>query len=540
MEIRIEQMIWESLVRRRGRPAIVWTDPASGQEHEWSYADLVFKIRTLIQILEETTSNPKSPILIMAEKSGSTYALILACTLSGRPFIPLSPRTPAARLQEIAAQFPSILIAFDSCFSMNDRKHFSNATQPHLNLESLRQSKAFDDSWSPQDQPSEDPAYIIFTSGSTGKPKGIVVLRRNLTAFLKSSQALWAFSEQDRFSQVYELSFDPSLADIFWCFTCGGTLFPLSSLNMRGISQFLSRNEITVFGCSPSYLLLAYRTGSIKPEVQFPSIRMSAFIGEKLTWDLADRWSRNAVSSMIENHYGPAEVTISVSRYQVDLRNRPETDSVPIGQPHPLHEFQRVREDLSLCHASETGELVIAGPQVSAGYWNDPVRTTEAFRTFEWDANQSRIWYRTGDQVSSKSFTGETPVFIFERRHDRQVKLNGQRIELGEIESQLSKLLGASSVLGIFLVPLGGSEKEIHSGTSVLAVLSSPLDSSLIESACRTLSLHLAPAAVPASFHWIDDIPLSANGKLDRVALYTFVSSGKSRQFWPESASGSR
>jgi amino acid adenylation domain-containing protein len=449
----------------------------------WSYERLTeYALKMGAWLLNN--SPPTTPLLVCAEKAPQAYGAILGAIYSGRPFIPLSPRTPALRQEEI--------------FEL-----LKPATPP-----SSQEVLAVRGLSAPELTQASDLAYVIFTSGSTGKPKAIAISQSNFSAFLDSSENLWKFSPDDRISQIFEFGFDPAISDMLWAFTNGACLCPLPLSSLPLVSDYISKERITVWSSSPSLLKLALSSGAIPQDAKFPLIRWSSFIGEQLGWDLLNQWRSHAQNSRMENHYGPAEATISVSHYVVE--GRPLGESVPIGLAHPNHRMEIVNSNLQRVLSDESGELVIAGPQVSPGYLNDSEKTAQKFRRFSWDPDE-KIWYRTGDLVR-RDRQGQLE---FIARLDRQVKIRGVRLELGEVESGLAEALGQGRVLGVFPWPNPGAS----SGEGVIALLNQSLSAAKIAEVQHHLGQILSPTAIPSEYFFVapQDLErlMNLSGKLD-------------------------
>lgn len=238
--------------------------------------------------------------------------------------------------------------------------------------------------------------------------------------------------------------------------------------------------------------------------IPFPEI-------ESLLWraaaiDLAQAWASAAPNSFVENLYGPTEATIACTAYPFDIERanaEGALGTVPIGHPFgdTTTTVVEVGGSIEVDH-DDDGELLLAGPQVVSGYWNDSLATRGSFVEI-----QGRRYYRTGDRVRRRGSDG-TLVFI--GRIDDQIKVRGHRVELGEIEAVLRSITGSAvAAVGWPCTPAGAS------GIAAFVTVP-PLE---VPQLRRSLAQHLPKYMVPERVLFVDQLPLNASGKCDRNAL---------------------
>jgi acyl-coenzyme A synthetase/AMP-(fatty) acid ligase len=240
---------------------------------------------------------------------------------------------------------------------------------------------------------------------------------------------------------------------------------------------------------------------------RYPELRISLFCGEPLPAASVQSWSAAAPNSIIENLYGPTELTIACTLYRWDPAHSPaesEMGIVPIGFPYPGMDYLIVDEELREVAPGQEGELLMRGPQMSLGYWKDSNKTSQAFLI---PPGQSQVYYRTGDRVRQRRSGGP---LIHLGRIDSQIKVLGHRVELGEIEAMVRKHCGSDAVVAVGwprnASGYGGVEAFIEGGKE---------NESLREEVRAELPVYM----VPRCFHFRDRLPRNSNGKLDRVAL---------------------
>ena len=437
---------------------------------------------------------------LYAHRDLTTYAGMLGILHAGRGYMPLHPELPqerlAAMLQGSGAQVIVTSPAHaDAAIALAAR--CSSKIHVIIADADVNGTKAVEPS-------TPGPyAYLLYTSGSTGVPKGVPIRQSNVLAYLSEMERIAAPTAADRFTQLFEFTFDLSVHDIFLCWAVGGTLVVPSREQLLAPAAFVRSNAITCWFAVPSMALLMDRMRTLSPGAM-PSLRFSAFCGEPLPVDLVRKWTLAAPNSRVLNLYGPTEATIAITAHEWQRsEERSHLGLVPIGKPFPS------ARGLVLSEAgveAEEGELWLGGPQVAEGYWQAPELTDQAFHMIP--LQPSGRYYRTGDRVRKD----EHGDLFFLSRTDQQVKVRGHRIELEEINHVLREQGGAAFARTVAF--------PITDGIALGLVAFVPLDikdrSNELMNVCRT---HLPEHMIPARLVFLSALPTNANGKVDRKAL---------------------
>jgi acyl-CoA synthetase (AMP-forming)/AMP-acid ligase II len=241
-----------------------------------------------------------------------------------------------------------------------------------------------------------------------------------------------------------------------------------------------------------------------------PTLKWSLFCGEPLPAASADAWQEAAPNSIVENLFGPTELTIACTVHRW-TRDEPRDglvhDFVPIGRPLEGLGAMLVDDALKPVAEGEPGELVMSGPQTVPGYWQDPGRTAERFVQLPISPFEQRRFYRTGDRVVRMA--GGAYAYI--GRTDHQIKVMGFRVELGDIEAVLASGSGVVQAAAV-----GWPIEDGHATGTVGFVVGPDAD----VAALRTTAQEKLPAyMVPSEILKLDEFPLNVNGKVDRAAL---------------------
>ncbi|GAA3166248.1 D-alanine--poly(phosphoribitol) ligase [Planomonospora alba] len=459
-------------------------------------------------LLEHGPVPPKA-VGVLAAKSVHAYVGILAGLYAGATVVPLQPAFPAARLRAMAdAAGVAAVIADERGCAVLPELLGAGGDLPVL---APGGGPGEGVTWTPiavEDRHAlAEPrpvgpagiAYVLFTSGSTGRPKGVTITHGNTGHYFRLLDARYDFTPDDVFTQVFDLNFDCAMFDLFCAWGAGATVVAVPPGAYRDMPAFCAEQGVTVWFSTPSAVSLIRRTGGLR-EGAFPGLRWSFFAGEALRCEDAADWERAAPGSVVENLYGPTELTITVSghRWSAELTPRLAANGVvPIGRVHDGHEHFLLGDDGG--EAETEGELCISGPQMTPGYL-DPADNEGRFLR-----RGSRLWYRTGDRVRR---TGEGEL-AYLGRLDSQVQVQGLRIELAEIEHALRSCSGVEEAVAVGAPAAGGLELyAFYTGAGAPPA-----------QLAKELRAVLPEQMIPRRFLRLPEMPLNPNRKIDRSVL---------------------
>jgi D-alanine--poly(phosphoribitol) ligase subunit 1 len=435
---------------------------------------------------------------LVANDDIETYASIFALWLEGKAYIPLHPKQPLDRCEEIIKQTNIISILDSSTMSRFLNNNVISTSSLSYKYDYLTFDAATSDN---------NIAYILFTSGSTGVPKGVSISTKNVGAFMDS---FWEceimINEYDKCLQCFDLTFDVSVQCFLAALTKGACVFtvPHHQIKYSYIYGLLEDHQLTFGAVAPS--MLRY----LKPyfdEINVLSLKNCILTGEASPADLVRLWEKCIPNATIYNFYGPTEVTIYCTYYKTSRNEEIKSlnGMLSIGKTMKNVRAIVIDEKFNVLQNGQKGELCVCGDQVSPGYWNSPEKNLEAFFDKEYDGKIQRF-YRTGDLCF---FDNKNELMLFGRL-DSQAKIQGYRVELGEIEYQVREFLkGNNAVVLTFINSIGNTELALF------------IEGEQINTAdlLNFLKTKLPSYMIPTKTFVESAFPLNANSKVDKRKL---------------------
>ena len=442
---------------------------------------------------------------ICLERSLEMIVGILGILKAGGAYVPLDPAYPPERLAFILSDTQARVLLIQEKLVKNLPPHQAQV----VCLDSNWQGNTQNSQKNPVNQTTSDNLiYVIYTSGSTGQPKGVMISHRGICNQLYWRQTAFKLTPADKVLLTISFSFDPSVWQIFWPLCFGGQLImacPGGHQDTAYLVKVITEQEITVLALVPSILRVLLEEKGIE-NCRF--LRHITCGGEALPSELIERFfAQLNLDNVFHNCYGPTEASID-STFWTCQRGSNYTIA-PIGRPITNAEIFILNENLQPVSVGESGELHIGGIGLARGYLNRPELTAEKF-----------IWHSFSSEVGARLYkTGDLARFLpdgnieFLGRIDSQVKIRGFRIELGEIEAILGQHPALIQTLVIAREDVPGDKQLV-----AYVVANSERIPSKVE-LLRFLQGRLPEYMVPASFVFLDTLPLNPNGKIDRRAL---------------------
>jgi non-ribosomal peptide synthetase component F len=335
------------------------------------------------------------------------------------------------------------------------------------------------------------------------------VTHANALHYLDVMGARYGLTGDDRCSQTFDQTFDLAVHDLFMTWNAGACLYAMQPIELLAPTRFVAKHGITCWFSVPSAPALALKKNLLKPG-SMPTLRLSLFCGEPLPAATAAVWQAAAPDSIVENIYGPTELTIACFAYRWDSETSPAESVngiVSIGRPLPGLGAIVVDDGLAQVADGEVGELLVCGPQTTPGYWLDEKKTAERFVQLSLSGTRAKRFYRTGDRVV-RQCTGD---YAYIGRVDHQIKVMGFRVELAEVEAALLRQPGVAQAVAI-----GWPVEDGRALGIVGFVLGDAAESDAMR---RELATMLPEYMVPARVLAVEEFPLNANGKVDRKQL---------------------
>ncbi|MCI3927853.1 non-ribosomal peptide synthetase [Streptomyces sp. AN091965] len=475
----------------------------------WTYEELNLRANRIAHWLIARGIGPEQPVGVSLPRSAHQVAVALGVLKAGAAYLPIALEYPADRIAFMVGDSRATVV-FTTQSTADELPADLPADLVAIDAEDVRRA------W--QDMPETDPvttlvpehpAYVIYTSGSTGRPKGVSVTHTGLAALAAMSVEHLGVDVGSRLLQQASPGFDVAFWELVMALTTSATLIVPDQERLAGedLAQTLATRGVTHVTAPPSVVA----TMPADTPSTLTSLRVLAVAGEACPPALVAQW---APGRRFINAYGPTETTVIIAVSTPLAPGR-----APIGTAVPDTRLYVLDERLVPVPPGSPGELYAAGPSLARGYVHRPGLTAGAFVADPYGPAGSRM-YRTGDVVRR----GNDGQLEYLGRSDDQIKVRGFRIEPAEIETVLAKhpgvaqavlltrtLRGSTQLVG-YVVPTGNRNTDARDGFDLTTGVS---PDELRKFAARRLPEFM----VPSMFVLVDELPLTANGKLDKSAL---------------------
>ncbi|MGW7150518.1 non-ribosomal peptide synthase/polyketide synthase, partial [Streptomyces sp. NPDC054878] len=467
-----------------------------------TYAELDARVERLAGVLAGLGVGPGAVVGLCLPRSVDAVAGVLAVWRVGAAYLPIDPATPAERVGFVLTDSRAVTLL--STADILDS--LPVARMPVIAVDDLDTALVALRDLVPVSPRAAELAYVMYTSGSTGRPKGVAVTHEALANYVA-----WAAETYDvgRGGAVLysSLAFDLTVTSLLVPLVTGAAISVSEDGGVEGLAEILRSGEgFDLVKVVPAHLPML---AELLPADRLRNAARRWVIGgEALAGDDVTRWLSAAPETVVINEYGPTETVVGCSIHEVRY-GQPVGDTVPIGKPIANTRLYVLDEGLAPVPVGSPGELYVAGAGLARGYVGRPSMTGERYVACPFGSGERM--YRTGD-LAKWSAEGE---LVFLGRSDEQVKVRGYRIEPGEIEAVLHSHPRVARVAVV--------AREYAAGDNRLVAYVVPSDGDatsvdgddLREFVGRQVPDYMVPTAVMA----LPELPLTANGKLDRKAL---------------------
>ncbi|MBD5488016.1 MAG: amino acid adenylation domain-containing protein [Lachnospiraceae bacterium] len=450
----------------------------------------------------------KKPVVIYLEKGVDVLVSFMGAAYSCNFYSPIDVDMPASRVNKILEVLqPSLVVTnrelqpvFEQFDYKGDYLLFEEIIGGAVDEEAIEaaRGKGID----------TDLLYVLFTSGSTGVPKGVTINHRSVIDYIDWVTETFEITQEDTFGNQAPFYFDNSILDIYSTIKSGATTYIIpKNLFAQPVPllEYLKEKKINTIFWVPSALIVVAKLKAFRNVDLSDTLRRVLFCGEVMPNKQLNTWRRFLPDVQYANLYGPTEITDACTCYIVD-REFTDDEPLPIGIPMANTDIIVLNDRNEPVTGDEIGELCVRGTSLSMGYYNNPEKTKEAFVQNPLNPYVPEIIYRTGDLVKYNEY-GE---IIYLSRKDFQIKHMGHRIELGEIETAVSSLDQIALCCCLY------DEKR----QKIVLFIEEELDKAYINEQISSL---VPEYMLPNKVVTLPDMPINANGKIDRVKLKEYL-----------------
>ncbi|HLO02136.1 MAG TPA: amino acid adenylation domain-containing protein, partial [Symbiobacteriaceae bacterium] len=462
-----------------------------------TYRELNARANQVAHYLRKLDVGPDTLVGLMMERSAAMVVGLLGILNAGGAYVPIDPSYPAERIEYMLQHSEAPVVLAEERLVANLPPAKAQVVCLDRDWETM--SRESDANPLCTAQPG-NLAYVIYTSGSTGRPKGVQIEHRTLVNFLWSMREQPGLTADDRLVAVTSISFDIAGLELYLPLLTGAQVVVASrevAADAAQLSALLAESGATVMQATPATWQMLRNTGWQNGG------RVRVLVGgEALPRDLA-AWMLAGAES-VWNLYGPTETTI----WSAVSRITSATGAIPLGRPIANTKLYVLDERQQPVPVGVAGELYIGGDGLARGYLHRPDLTSERFLADPFSPEPEARMYKTGDLVRYRA----DGTLEFLGRTDFQVKIRGYRIELGEIEATLALHPAVREAVVAVRQRAAGDKR-------LVAYLSAAGEQPTAAAMRHYLREHLPEYMVPSAFVWLEAMPLTPNGKVDRKAL---------------------
>ena len=506
-EQRVHQLFEAQVAQQPSAPALLFED------RQLTYAELNARANRLARHLVRLGVGPDVLVGIAVERGLDMIIGLLAVLKAGGAYVPLDPEYPQDRLLCMIEDSGTRLMLTQS--HLRERLAIP-AYVDHLCLDQDQAWADLDSSNLINRAHAQNLAYVMFTSGSTGRPKGVGINQVSLTRHAYVALEFFNLKGDDRILQFSTFNFDGFVEQLYPALICGASVV-LRGTEIWDTETFyreLIKHQISVVALTTAYWNLLAKDFAAAGPRDYGRLRHVDAGGEAMPSEGVAAWVKAGLGHVkLYNTYGPTEATVTATTFDCSdyvTGASPTPSSIPIGKVLPGRSLYLLDDSGAPAPIGVVGELVIGGELLARGYFNRPDLTAERFMPDPFSQNGGRL-YRTGDLARYNA----SGVIEYVGRIDHQVKIRGFRIELGEIEARLLEQERVRDAIVLAHPAASGLQLVAY----VVPHATALPEAELRQSIKAALAAVLPDYMVPGLLMFLDVLPLSPNGKLDRKAL---------------------
>ena len=471
-----------------------------------TYQDLYEQSNQVGHKLRSLGATPNQLVAVVMEKGWEQIVAVMGILAAGAAYVPIDLNLPQERFSYLLENSEADIVLTQSW--LNEKLAWAEGIH-RLYIDKGDFAEESKEPLQPVQTP-DDLAYVIYTSGSTGLPKGVMITHRNVVNVVVHTNQRFNIGSQDRILALTALNHDLSVYDIFGLLSAGGTIVIPDACGTKDPShwaELIVREQVTLWNSVPAMMEMLVDYAESHSVALPSSLRLVIMGGDWLPVSLPNRLKALVPDVQVLSIGGPTETTIWNIGYSIE-KVEPNWQSIPYGQPMANSKYYILNGALEDCPVWVPGQMYCAGVQLAKGYWRDAEKTQANFITHP--RTGERI-YRTGD-LGRYCPDGNIE---FLGRVDFQIKIRGYRIEAGEIETTLTQHPAVRSAIVTLVGEQSGNQRL------VAYILSDQTPTPTPEEINHLLKQKLSDYMLPSAYVFLDEFPLSANGKVDRRALPT-------------------
>lgn len=460
------------------------------------------------KIVEINKGEMKKPVVVYLEKGKEVLVSFMGVAYSGCFYSPIDTEMPPSRVDKILEVLkPEIVITTNKLKTNFEKFNFYGS---YIIYEETICSEEDETAVKPYTEKivDTDLLYVLFTSGSTGVPKGVSICHRSVIDYTDWVTETFNITQKDTFGNQAPFYFDNSILDIYSCMKTGATLNIIPKklfFQPVPLLEYIKYNKINTIFWVPSALIVVSKLKAFRNVDLSDTLKRVLFCGEVMPNKQLNIWRKFLPNVTYANLYGPTEITDACTYYIVD-REFSDDEPLPIGIPMSNTDILVLNDEDKLVTDDEVGELCVRGTSLAMGYYNNLEKTRSAFVQNPLNKAVPEIIYRTGDLVRYNEY-GE---IIYISRKDFQIKHLGHRIELGEIETAISSLEEVTLNCCLY------DEKNQR----IVLFVDAQVDRDYIKERLKKL---VPEYMIPGKVICLENMPINANGKIDRIKLKEFM-----------------